>query len=98
MIAKLRTAGRRLTREGSKAQTSESTISGTTWVITGTLSQPRDEIAERIIQHGGKVSGSVSKKTSFVLAGAEAGSKLEKAKKLRIKVITEDEFRKLLGE
>jgi DNA ligase (NAD+) len=98
MIAKLRTAGLRLTSEGRKAETSDSKISGTTWVITGTLSQPRDEIAEKIIQHGGKISGSVSKKTSFVLAGDEAGSKLEKAKKLGIKVITESEFRKLLGE
>jgi DNA ligase (NAD+) len=98
MIAKLRAAGLRLTSEGPKAQASESKIGGTSWVITGTLSQPRDEIAEKIIQHGGKVSGSVSKKTSFVLAGEEAGSKLEKARKLGIKVITEDEFRKLLGE
>lgn len=98
MVAKLRAAGLRLTSEGRKAQESDSKISGTTWVITGTLSQPRDEIAETIIQNGGKVSGSVSKKTSFVLAGEEAGSKLEKAKKLGIKVISEDEFRKLLGE
>ncbi len=49
-----------------------------------------------IIAHGGKVSGSVSKKTSFVLAGEEAGSKLEKAKKLGIRVVDEAEFRKML--
>jgi DNA ligase (NAD+) len=70
-------------------------MKGTTWVITGTLSQSRDEIAELIIAHGGKVSGSVSKKTSFVLAGEDAGSKLEKAKKLGIRVVDEAELRKM---
>jgi len=97
MIAKLRTAGLRLTSEGRSQRPADSKINGTTWVITGTLSQPRDEIAELIIGQGGKVSGSVSKKTSFVLAGEEAGSKLEKAKKLGVRVISEREFRKLLG-
>src|SRR5262249_32297945 len=57
MIAKLRAAGLRLTSEGRRAPGGDSKISGTTWVITGTLSRPRDEIAERIIQRGGKVSG-----------------------------------------
>jgi DNA ligase (NAD+) len=65
-------------------------------VITGTLSQPRDEIAEMIVGRGGKVSGSVSKKTSYVLAGADAGSKLVKAKQLAVKVIDEKEFQRLL--
>ncbi len=68
----------------------------TTWVITGTLTQPREEIAEEIISRGGKVSGSVSKKTSYVLAGEEAGSKLEKAKKLGVRVLDEAAFRELL--
>jgi len=66
-------------------------------VITGTLSQPRDEIAELIRARGGKVSGSVSKKTSYVLAGEEAGSKLEKAKKLGVRVLDEAEFRTMLA-
>jgi DNA ligase (NAD+) len=96
MIDQLRAAGLHLTSEGRKLPASDSKITGTTWVITGTLSQPRDEIAELIVQHGGKVSGSVSKKTSFLLAGEEAGSKLEKARKLGIKIITEAEFRKVL--
>jgi DNA ligase (NAD+) len=60
------------------------------------LSKPREEIAEEIVSLGGKVSGTVSKKTSFVLAGAEAGSKLEKAKKLGIRIVEEAEFRKLV--
>ena len=68
----------------------------TIWVITGTLSQSRDEIAELIRTRGGKVSGSVSKKTSYVLAGEEAGSKLEKAKKLGVRLLNENDFRELL--
>ncbi|MGB8342999.1 MAG: NAD-dependent DNA ligase LigA [Chthoniobacterales bacterium] len=96
MIEKLRAAGLRLTSEPKAVPAGDSKIKGTTWVITGTLSRPRDEIAEEIIRHGGKVSGSVSKKTSFVLAGEEAGSKLEKAKKLGIKIIAEEKFRELL--
>jgi DNA ligase (NAD+) len=94
MIEKLRAAGLRLTSEPKKLA-GDSKIKGTTWVITGTLSQPRDEIAELIVQRGGKVSGSVSKKTSFVLAGEEAGSKLEKAKKLGVPIVDEAAFRKM---
>lgn len=75
-----------------------SVIAGTTWVITGTLSQSRDEIAELIISRGGKVSGSVSKKTTFLLAGEEAGSKLEKARKLEVKILSEKEFRAMLKQ
>jgi len=97
MIERLRAAGLRLTSERKAASGSDSKIKGTTWVITGTLSQPRDEIAEQIIQHGGKVSGSVSKKTSFVLAGEDAGSKLEKARKLGVRIIDEAGFRRLLS-
>jgi DNA ligase (NAD+) len=95
VIEKLRKAGLRLEAE-PKAAGAAPGFKNTTWVITGSLSQSRDEIAETIISHGGKVSGSVSKKTSFVLAGEEAGSKLEKAKKLGIRVVDETEFRKML--
>jgi DNA ligase (NAD+) len=97
MIEKLRGAGLRLTSEPKPVAVANSKIQGTTWVITGTLSRPRDEIAEEIVRQGGKVSGSVSKKTSYVLAGEEAGSKLEKAKKLGIQIIGEGEFRKLVA-
>jgi DNA ligase (NAD+) len=79
------------------SDTAASPFTRTTWVVTGTLSQPRDEIAELIIARGGKVSGSVSKKTSYVLAGDEAGSKLEKAKKLGVRVVSEEEFRAMLA-
>ena len=96
MLDKLRAADLRLTSEPKPVRAGGSRIKGTTWVITGTLSQPREEIAEEIIRHGGKVSGSVSKKTNFLLAGEEAGSKLEKARQLGIKIVAEAEFRKLL--
>jgi DNA ligase (NAD+) len=95
MIEKLRAAGLRLTSESRKKAPNDSKIKGTTWVITGTLSQPRDEIAEQIVQRGGKVSGSVSKKTSYVLAGDEAGSKLEKARTLGVPIVDEAAFRKM---
>jgi DNA ligase (NAD+) len=96
LIEKLRRAGLQWKGEEKPAASSASGIKGMTWVITGTLSQPREEIAELILAHGGKVSGSVSKKTSYVLAGEEAGSKLEKAKQLGVRVVNEAEFRKML--
>ena len=74
-----------------------SAIAGTRWVITGTLSQPREEITELILENGGKVSGSLSNKTNFLLAGDEAGSKLEKARSLGVTVVNEAEFRGMLG-
>ena len=67
-------------------------FAGKTFVITGTLSKPREFFAEKIKSLGGKVSGSVSKKTDFVLVGEDAGSKLTKAKELGVKTITEEEF------
>jgi DNA ligase (NAD+) len=95
MIEHLQRAGLRLTSEKPKTVATPG-FKGTTWVITGTLSQARDEIAEMIIARGGKVSGSVSKKTNYVLAGDEAGSKLEKAKQLGVAVLDETKFRKML--
>jgi len=96
LIARLKKAGVNPTVEPRKAR--DSAIAGMTWVITGTLSLPRDEIAEMIIERGGKVSGSVSKKTNYLLTGEEAGSKLEKAKKLGVKIIGEKEFRRMLEQ
>lgn len=71
---------------------------GMTFVLTGTLEKyTRNEAGEIIEKFGGKTSSSVSKKTTYVLAGEEAGSKLEKANKLGIRVITEDEFEQMIG-
>jgi DNA ligase (NAD+) len=95
MIARLLERGVKPATE-ARATKPDPAIKGTTWILTGTLSQPRDEIAEIIFSRGGKVSASVSKKTNFVLAGEEAGSKLEKAKQLGIRVLTEADFRKML--
>ncbi len=73
-------------------------LAGKTFVLTGTLpSLTRDEAAARIEAAGGKVSGSVSKKTHYVLAGAEAGSKLDKARELGVPVIDEVQFLKMLA-
>lgn len=94
LIARLEKSGLRPTIEPRAKK--DSGIAGTTWVITGTLSQPRDEIAELIIARSGKVSGSVSKKTHYLLAGGEAGSKLEKAQKFGVKILDEKEFRRLI--
>ena len=66
-------------------------------MLTGTLPGLKREQAKELIENaGGKVSSSVSKKTDFVLAGADAGSKLKKAEELGIKILSADEFRKML--
>ena len=75
-----------------------SALDGLTFVITGTLpTMGRKEATELIEANGGKVTGSVSKKTDYLLAGKEAGSKLDKANSLGVKVISEEELYQLLG-
>jgi DNA ligase (NAD+) len=95
LIEKLKKAGLKFETEGGG--TSSNKFEGLTFVLTGTLEKYKREEAGAIIENlGGKVSSSVSKKTSYVLAGAEAGSKLDKAKELGVKVIDEKEFEKLI--
>ena len=74
-------------------------LEGLTIVVTGTLEDySRDSAKEAILTRGGKASGSVSKKTDFLVAGASAGSKLEKAESLGVTVLDEADFTRLLAE
>lgn len=95
LIATLKQAGVNMT---SSAEPVGDRFAGMTFVLTGTLEQfTRAEAGERIEALGGKVSSSVSKKTSYVIAGEEAGSKLEKAERLGVTILSELEFLELLG-
>ena len=81
----------------SAKKTAALSLAGKTFVLTGTLpSMTREEATEKIEALGGYVTGSVTKKTDYVLAGAEPGSKFDKAKELGVKIIDEAEFRKIL--
>jgi DNA ligase (NAD+) len=84
--------------EGEPAEKAPQPLSGKTLVITGTLpTLSRDEAKDKVEAAGGKVAGSVSKKTDYVVAGTEAGSKLTKAQELGVKVIDENELMELLN-
>jgi DNA ligase (NAD+) len=96
IVEKLRKAGLRF-EEKSQHVVRQSAFLGKTVVLTGTLSAfTRGDAKQRIEELGGHVASSVSRKTDFVIVGADAGSKLDKAKKLRVRVIDEDEFSKLI--
>ncbi len=100
LVERLRQAGLQLSGPAKPEGESAASLllAGKTFVLTGTLpGYTREEAAALIEERGGKVSSSVSKKTSYVLAGAEAGSKLAKAESLGIAVIDEEEFRRMLG-
>jgi DNA ligase (NAD+) len=95
LVERLREAG--LTLSGQKKQRGTK-LAGKTFVLTGTLAHfTRDQAKKMIEDAGGKVTGSVSKKTDYVVAGADAGSKLDKAKELEVKVIDENEMEGLVG-
>jgi DNA ligase (NAD+) len=97
VIQALRERGVRWPAQKRKARAAEGAFSGQTFVITGTLdSMSRDEAADRIKALGGKVSGSVSKKTSCVVVGANAGSKLQTAQELGVQTLDEAAFLELL--
>jgi DNA ligase (NAD+) len=84
--------------EGEPAAVVNSPIAGKTFVLTGTLpTLTRDEAKDMIEALGGKVAGSVSKKTDYVVAGDEAGSKLEKARQLGVSILDEAQFRELIA-
>lgn len=95
LIDRLKSCG--VNMKTAEPQGSEGTLQGMTFVITGTLpGMDRKEAAAMIEANGGKVTGSVSKKTSFLLAGENAGSKLSKATELGIPVLTEEAFREMI--
>jgi DNA ligase (NAD+) len=84
--------------EGDAIEMVETELTGKTFVITGTLSVPREQVADKIKKVGGKVSSSVSKNTDYVVLGTDPGSKYEKAVQLGVTILSEDEFNKLVGD
>lgn len=95
LINKLKSLG--VNMEYINEENEDLKFEGMTFVLTGTLSKYKRNDAKKIIEsYGGKVSSSVSKKTTYVLAGENAGSKEEKAKTLGIKIISEDDFEKMI--
>src|SRR5215203_1119851 len=98
LVEKLAAAGVNMdSRQAPPGRTGPGPLSGRVFVLTGTLpTMTREEATEAIEKLGGKVSGSVSRKTSYVVAGEEAGSKLQKAEQLGVPVLTEEEFKRLI--
>ena len=95
LIKKLKSAGVNMTQK--EDEETDNRFEGQTFVLTGTLEKyTRDEATQIIEKFGGKTSSSVSKKTSYVLAGEDAGSKLVKAQSLGISVITEVQFEEMI--
>jgi DNA ligase (NAD+) len=96
LIKKLHAAGVRPTAE--KREIKSQKFAGKSFVFTGALeNRSREEAGELVQQHGGKLSGSVSKKTDYVVVGADPGSKYDKAKELDVTILSESEFEKLIG-
>jgi DNA ligase (NAD+) len=96
LIKKLNKVGVHPTAE--KRQVKSDKFAGKSFVFTGGLAnRSREEAAELVQQHGGKISGSVSKKTDYVVVGTDPGSKYDKAKELGVAILTESEFEKLLA-
>ncbi|MFO0865980.1 MAG: NAD-dependent DNA ligase LigA [Gemmataceae bacterium] len=101
MLHELKDLGLKLSQDArpSPTETGGTNLAGKSFVVTGTLQRyQREEIAELIRSLGGKTSGSVSKNTSYLVAGEKAGSKLDKAQALGVQVLSEDDFEKLIGK
>ena len=97
LISKLKSAG--VNMKNTNEEESDGRFIGMTFVLTGTLEKyTRDKASEIIEKFGGKTAGTVSKKTTYVLAGADAGSKLTKAESLGITVITEEQFEEMISD
>ncbi len=99
LIERLRKRGLRFELSKQERRAGEGPLEGATFVLTGTLPElSREEATKRIRRAGGKVTGSVSKSTDYVVAGDSPGSKLAKAEELDIEILDEEGFLKLLGE
>ena len=98
LLRRLREAGVNTQAQQMAVRIGGAKLAGKTFVLTGTLSEPREDVKERIIAAGGKVSGSVSKKTHAVIAGENAGSKLDDAERLKVPVWTEAQLAAELAE
>lgn len=98
LLNKLKKAGLKFESENTGTLKTKEEFLGKVFVLTGTLQKfTRSQASEIIENFGGRTSGSVSKKTDYVLAGNEAGSKLDKAKKLGVKILTEEDFEKMIS-
>jgi DNA ligase (NAD+) len=98
VIERLKLAGVKTEIDADSSASFDENFAGKTFVLTGKLEQfTRDEAAKLIEERGGRVSSSVSKKTDYVVAGDDAGSKLTKAESLGVKVLSEEEFKTLVG-
>ena len=98
LIRRLKAAGVKTEIDGDAGAGFDENFSGKTFVLTGKLEQfTRDEAAKLIEERGGRVSSSVSKKTDYVVAGDDAGSKLTKAESLGVKILNEESFREMVG-
>jgi DNA ligase (NAD+) len=99
VIEKLRNAGVRFSRESESGTEIDKDFENKSFIFSGTLrSMSRDDAASRVRRKGGKVSGSVSKKSGYLVVGLDPGSKYEKALKLGVKILTEDDFLKMIEE
>ena len=97
LVTRLRTAGVRMEHEAG-AEEADPRFAGKTFVFTGTLlTMTREQAQALVLARGGKAAGSVSKKTHFVVAGPDAGMKLQKARELGVTVLTEQEFGEMVG-
>jgi len=95
-VAKLEKAGVRMSAERKAPR--DTKLAGKTFVFTGGLEhRSREQAGEIVVSHGGKVAGSVSKKTDFVVVGSDPGSKYDQAKKLGLTILDEAEFEELVG-
>jgi len=98
LLTALKKAGLNFTALPDELAERGGVFSGKKFVITGTLSAPREDFIRKIQSLGGSVAGSVSPKTDYLLAGEDAGSKLEKARSLKVQILSEKEFEKLVGQ